>query len=685
MAALTAIEDLYEENVFTFSKQDGTKRMRMLLPIKTKEGNLETRLVENDYEEVEEKDEMQNADNSDNEEEQTSDIENIIETESEVPVSAVELLACREKVLRSKKFKIGILSSSLLENPELKSGNFKLLLDLMDEYNPEVCITVKKLATASLLEIFKDLLPSYQILNLKSEGIKLKKETLALHNYEAVLLKSYKNYLQKLEKMANVLRRKRGDSRPLVEAQIHLGEMAVTCMCSLLINNPYFNFSVNVSSFVVPLLDNKHPKVREIVEKSISQVLKEDKRGEISLTIVRKINQYIKTRGHSIHPEVISVLLALRIKDVNLDKEKVEDTKQKKLMSHKQRILSLSKKERKRSKKLKEIEKELLETKAEENKQTKEKVLTEITSIVFTIYFRILKQAPNSKVLSACLEGLAKFAHCINLEFYQDLVKAIDTLMEDHGLGLKEQLHCVQCVFTILSGQGSSLTIDPYRFYAQFYKNMLKVHIGKTHQESDRIINTLEQILIHRRKRITQARLIAFVKRIGTLTLQSHHNTSLGLLCIIKQVMQLGKSANILLDTDSSTGNGFYDPELEDPEYCNAHCTALYELSVLQRHYHNTVQKIAKNIACGVPTSGEGSLHPEISKLTPIELFTEFDPTEVAFKPVIPPPKKVQIKSTLYGKHTYASSKFEEKVMSVNVNEILDSEFTDFYKELKTR
>ena len=128
----------------------------------------------------------------------------------------------------------------------------------------------------------------------------------------------------------------------------------------------------------------------------------------IKFQIVRKLNQYIKSRKHSIHSEVISVLLALRIKDINLDKEKEDETKQKKLMSHKQRILALSKRERKKNKKLEQVEKEMLETKGEENKQAKHKILTEITSIVFTIYFRILKQAPNSKVLSVCLEGLAK-------------------------------------------------------------------------------------------------------------------------------------------------------------------------------------------------------------------------------------------------------------------------------------
>lgn len=120
------------------------------------------------------------------------------------------------------------------------------------------------------------------------------------------------------------------------------------------------------------------------------------------------MNYYIRSRRHSVRSEIVSVLLHLRIKDVNLDREKEEERKERKLMSYKKRILSMSKRERKKNKKLEEVEKELLETKAEENKQTKSKTLTEITSVVFTIYFRVLKQAPNSKVLSVCLEGLAK-------------------------------------------------------------------------------------------------------------------------------------------------------------------------------------------------------------------------------------------------------------------------------------
>lgn len=99
----------------------------------------------------------------------------------EAPISTAELLACREEILKSRRFKIGLLSSSVLENPEMKSGNLKILLELMDESNPEVYITVRKLATVSLLEVFKDLLPSYNISQVQPEGVKCKYQFTFLH------------------------------------------------------------------------------------------------------------------------------------------------------------------------------------------------------------------------------------------------------------------------------------------------------------------------------------------------------------------------------------------------------------------------------------------------------------------------------------------------------------------------
>lgn len=79
--------------------------------------------------------------------------------------------------------------------------------------------------------------------------------------------------------------------------------------------------------------------------------------------------------------------------------------------------------------------------------------------------------------------------------------------------------------------------------------------------------------------------------------------------------MQLNKSVDILLDTDNSFGDGIYMPELEDSEYSNAASTSLYEMSLLNKHYHPTVRKFCKNIVNGVPTTGQGALVPGIGKL----------------------------------------------------------------------
>lgn len=65
------------------------------------------------------------------------------------------------------------------------------------------------------------------------------------------------------------------------------------------------------------------------------------------------------------------------------------------------------------------------------------------------------------------------------------------------------------------------------------------------------------------------------------LTLQSQHNAVLSILGIIKQIMQLDKASQVVLDTDCAA-DGYYQAEIEEPDYCNAHCTALWELVALQ-------------------------------------------------------------------------------------------------------
>lgn len=85
--------------------------------------------------------------------------------------------------------------------------------------------------------------------------------------------------------MASKLRKKKGDTRIIGEREIILGELAVHCMCDLLTTHPYFNFSVNIANFLLPLLDNKRSNIRETIAACFMQIFKEDKRGQLSLTV----------------------------------------------------------------------------------------------------------------------------------------------------------------------------------------------------------------------------------------------------------------------------------------------------------------------------------------------------------------------------------------------------------------
>ena len=224
--------------------------------------------------------------------------------------------------------------------------------------------------------------------------------------FENSLLQQFKKFLQKLEKLTAAVN-KRGQAKRTPQA-IKLAEVAVQCMCDLLVAHPYFNYVQNIAQLLVYMLNCNYQSMREMVNKCFCSLFASDKKLDMTLYVVRRLNHLIKTKLPNVHIECITCLLSLKIKNVNLDAEKENELKQKKLESHRQRLLSLSKKEKKRRKKLSELNKELEETRAEENKQTKHHKLTEIIKMVFTIYFRILKNDPTSKVLSSILEGLAE-------------------------------------------------------------------------------------------------------------------------------------------------------------------------------------------------------------------------------------------------------------------------------------
>ncbi|XP_314636.4 nucleolar complex protein 3 homolog isoform X2 [Anopheles gambiae] len=560
-------------------------------------------------------------------------------------VSLAEILLKRDEEIREKQFFIGTTCAAILENPEARIENIGVLLDLLNEVNRDGSINflpVRKTAMISLVEVFKDIVPEYRIGIVDKEHQKLKKDTLARVNFENKLLTYYKQLLKHIEGITSKYTKKLLRSEKQSVETRQLLEMAVQCMCDLVLAHPYFNYSPNLVQVLVLMLNNTKETIRKMVHTCFSVLFKTDARLDLTQHTVRHINMLIKKKQRNVFPEMISCLKNLQIHRINMNDDKLLEVKKQKLEKQKSYVINMSRKERKRKKKLQELEKDIFETKAEESKQIVRRKLTEISKLTFMIYFKILKCYPDSKVLSATLEGLSKFAHTINIDFFADLVELLNNLLENVELGYREQLHCIQTVFIILSGQGEVLNIDPARFYSHFYKNLLYVNAGKNHDDMQTIIKTLDVILFKRRRNVTYHRYVSFVKRLASLCLQVLPNGCLGLISLIRSCMHMNQQLDILLDSEAVVGSGKFDPFTDEPEFANANCTALFESSCLVRHYHPLIRKMVMNVLKGsdsVPINSGRTL-------TPDEYYTNYDCTEMVFNPEIAPPSQVK-----YGKN----------------------------------
>ncbi|XP_053407293.1 nucleolar complex protein 3 homolog [Mercenaria mercenaria] len=614
-------EEYYERLPRKVFSADGKKKM--ILPIKTIHG-IVPQMVDNESEQEVEDEEITEPDVREKMEKE------ILEKEQSLPVlNGVDLYLHRQKKLAERKQKIASLSSSIISSPEDNIKKLHELVSMLKEKDQDVYITVKKYVMVSLLEVFKDVIPGYYIRlpTEKEEQQKMKKETKAVLDHELGLVRCYKDYLDFLDKTAKGTRgeesikikqkMKKKISVPLKSQQV-LTELSVKCLCELLSTHPHFNYRNNIIMVIVPYMNNRNSEISDMACNCVKKCFKEDKAGNITLELTKCIGRMIKAREYRVQPKVLETFLSLKIKEVSYTDplSKDENTKDKK--NHKLND-RLSRKEKKRKKKMIFLEKDLEETKATEDKKLRLKLHTETIQAVFLTYFRILKKATSSVLFPFVLEGLAKFAHLISVDFFDDLFTVFNKLISEQELTYRESLHCVQTAFTILSGQGSVLNIDPVIFYKHLYKNLFHVHGGITSQDVGVVLQCLDVMISKRKRQVSQQRILAFIKRLATLCVQQTSSGMLGLLAAIRSFMLIYNYTDILLDNDAQ-GSGIYLPDVDDPEHCHAHNAALWELTLLQHHYDPAVRRLSIHLSHGSLSAGEVQLPAELRK-KPLEMF----------------------------------------------------------------
>jgi len=222
----------------------------------------------------------------------------------------------------------------------------------------------------------------------------------------------------------------------------------------------------------------------------------------------------IKERRFNVHSNVLTCLLHLRLKTelgVRASEAKVErETKREKMKQGKKlkgqgaaASSHLSKKAKKALKERKEIEKEMKEAEASVDREERASNQTETLKLLFVLYFRILKNPAPTPLLPAALQGIAKYAHLVSIDFFRDLMRVLKDLVtrvphahptagreeEDddegdegddapqvisHGPAARaenaqHQLSCILTAYQLLSGQGEALNVDLSDFMNQLY------------------------------------------------------------------------------------------------------------------------------------------------------------------------------------------------------------------------
>ncbi|KAF9284973.1 hypothetical protein BGZ88_009726 [Linnemannia elongata] len=655
------------------------------LPIKLADGRIKE-VEDNRVRPSEKKDDDSEEEvvDSDFAEEEGDQDETVFEEEEEEEAKPAKKIP-KKVVLAQKKEEMATIAQTIIADPEANVGQLKKLRAMAQDPSD----VIKKLALLTQLAVYKDILPGYRIrpLSEKEQSVTVSKEVAKLRDYEQSLLLNYQHYLQSLEKVlaqdksgkeeeeaeaaaskgatasltAPVAAAAGGDDAATKKAKADMATVAIHCMCNLLTSVTHFNFRLNLMTALIARMSRRHwSELSETCSKALKEVFTEDEAGEVSLDAVKLITKMIKSKSYLVHPNVISAFLSLRLKEELPTRASGDEDNNPRKRKKKEKV-HISKKNRKLLKAKKEVEVEMKEAEAVVDKEEKMRMQTETLKLVFITYFRILKHAPGSPLLPAVLEGLAKFAHLINVDFFTDLLEVLKKIMvggaDAHQFdnftpaNRRTQLLCIVTAFQLLQGQGEALNIDLKAFYNEFYTSLLTVAMnpdiegnifeaadaaakekerqklaaksqwkGKNAKKlpgeeevlvvlsSDRelILKGFELLFFSTKGKIPVIRAASFLKRIAVASLQFPNKSMKDFLAIMKKLVQKQPQLDQLLTgTDEDrAGNGVYHPALNDPELCNPMAASLWEFELMKSHFDPKVRQMARELAAFTPSAG---------------------------------------------------------------------------------
>lgn len=545
----------------------------------------------------------------------------VIETPTSIPLRQ-QLVQTQEEIAR--------LAELINEDPEEHAGSFKKLAQIAGD---NAHVNIQKLVLVSQAAVYKDTVPGYRIRAYNEEdlGTKVSKDVRKTRQYEHSLVTNYHGYVKRLVEIC------KGKN----EEQEALKTTALSCVCSLLLSIPHFNFRTELLNVIVHELSRKEATIEfQKSLETLERFFDNDEDGAPSLECVNLLTKTMKLRNYDIREEVLNsffhlnLLTQLSVKSSTTRVERPDEIgKLHGKKTKKEKWEHRSKRERKLAKERKEVEKDMREADAAVDFEAREKTQSETLKIVFVTYFRILK-ARIPHLMGAVLEGLSKYAHLINQDFFGDILEALkDIIRQAEQAGdaeeadvtaernhTRESLLAIQTAFTLLSQQdaaksASALHLDLSFFTSHVYKTLYaastdadvelgpkSMHLADPNVEEGikrhNKVNISTPVLLLRRALAsillspssppTAQTVAAFYKRLLSATLQLPEKSLKSILALLSEIVtKHGRKLEPLWYSDERKGDGVFRGDAETVEATQVFSvgSGVWEEELLRRHY----------------------------------------------------------------------------------------------------
>jgi nucleolar complex protein 3 len=579
----------------------------------------------------------------------SGDEEEIEPAEGAQAVPEAPKIPAKQQILEAKE-ELARIAGLVNEDPEEHIHALKTLAALADS---EI-VTIKKLALATQLTVYKDLIPGYRIRPLSEEGggERISKEVKKQRSFEQKLVTGYQAYVEHLKKLVKT-------SGTKDEQLASLATVAVTCACNLLTAVPHFNFRGELLKILIGKLSTRRPDADFVrCREALETLFEQDEEGNAALEAVTMLTKMMKSKNYHFDESVLNTFLHLRLLSEFTQKASYNSVdKAEELEVHgkkKPKREFRTKRLRKELKEQKAIEKEFKVADAAVSHEERDRMQAETLKMVFVAYFRILK-ARTSQLMGAVLEGLARYAHLINQDFFGDILEALRDIIttaevsaaaeasDDEDIDenddevpernlTRESLLCVITAFALLEGQdatkaASTLKLDLSFFITHLYRTLHPVSLNpdiefgskslhlpdpnlppSKHIATNKVnvqttivllIRSLSSVLLPASalRAVPPLRVAAFAKQLITISLHLPEKSCTAMLGLLNRITRShGKKVAPLWNTEERRGDGVFDALRGEVEGSNAFAGTIWEGEILKKHYAPGVREALQGI-----------------------------------------------------------------------------------------